>query len=172
MTEPDGMDELRARLRRAEDDARAARYLAGGADRDVGEIRTELRALRSEMRSEFVDVRAEMRSEFVDVRAEMRSEFVDVRAEMRSEFVDVRAEMRSFRDQNNRVLSAMRADLTDLRTDMDEGFRTMHEGFRVIDDRFLEIRGVLDGQAGWNQRLADMLEVLIRRQGDDSTDRT
>jgi hypothetical protein len=144
------MDELRARLRRAEDDTRAARFLAGGADRDVGEIRTELRALRSEMRSEFADVRAEMRSEFVDVRADMRS----------------------FRDQNNRVLSAMREDLTDLRTDMDEGFRKMHEGFRVIDDKFLEIRGVLDGQAGWNQKLADMLEVLIRRQGDDSTDRT
>ena len=133
------MDELRARLRRVEEDAAAARILAGGADRDVGEIRTELRELRSEMRSEFVDVRAGMRS---------------------------------FRDQNNRVLSAMREDLTELRTDMDEGFRKMHEGFRVIDDKFVELRGVLDGQAGWNQRLADMLEVLIRRQGDDSTDRT
>ncbi len=121
VTEPEGMDELRARLRRVEEDAAAARILAGGADRDVGEIRTELR---------------------------------------------------SFRDQNNRVLSAMREDLTDLRTDMDEGFRKMQEGFRAIDDKFLEIRGVLDGQAGWNQRLADMLEVLIRRQGDDSTDRT
>ena len=76
------MDELCARLRRVEKDAAAARILAGGADRDVGEIRTELRELRSEMRSEFVDVRAGMRS---------------------------------FRDQNNRVLSAMREDLTDLR---------------------------------------------------------
>jgi predicted nucleic acid-binding Zn-ribbon protein len=133
------MDELRARLRRVEEDAAAARILAGGADRDVGEIRTELRELRSEMRSEFADVRAEMRD---------------------------------FREQNNRVLSAMRTDVVDLRTHMDEGFRKMHEGFRVIDDKFLEIRGVLDGQAGWNQRLADMLEVLIRRKGDDSTDRT
>ena len=42
----------------------------------------------------------------------------------------------------------------------------------LIDDKFVELRGVLDGHAGWNQRLADMLEVLIRRQGDDSTDRT
>ena len=66
----------------------------------------------------------------------------------------------------------MRADVVDLRTHLDEGFRKMHEGFRVIDDKFVELRGVLDGQAGWNQRLADMLEVLIRRQGDDSTDRT
>ena len=141
VTEPDGMDELRARLRRAEKDAAAARILAGGADRDVGEIRTELREFRSEMRSEFVDVRAGMRG---------------------------------FRDQNNRVLSAMREDLTDLRTDMDEGFRKMHEGFRVIDDKFVEVySGVLDGQAALEPAgIADMLEVLIRRQGDDSTDRT
>ena len=115
VTEPEGMDELRARLRRVEEDAAAARILAGGADRDVGEIRTELRSSPTR-------------------------------------------EMRDFRDQNNRVLSAMREDLTDLRTDMDEGFRKMQEGFRAIDDKFLEIRGVLDGQAGWNQRLADMLE--------------
>ena len=76
---------------------------------------------------------------------------------MRSEFAEVRAELRGFRDQNNRVLNAMRADLTDMRAHMNEGFA--------------EIRGLLDGQAGWNQRLADMLGVLIRRQGDNSTDR-
>ena len=63
------MDELRARLRRAEHDAAAARILAGGADRDVGEIRTELRG---------------------------------------------------FRDQNNRVLNAMREDLTGLRHHVDD----------------------------------------------------
>ena len=64
-------NELRARQRRAEDDARAARFLAGGADRDTAELRAEVR--------------------------------------------EVRAEMRGVRDQNNRVLSAMREDLTDLR---------------------------------------------------------
>ena len=124
VTEPEGIDELRARLRRAEEDAAAARILAGGADRDVAEIRGEVRELRSDMRSEFADVRAELRV---------------------------------FRDQNNRVLNAMRDDLTDMRAHMNEGFA--------------EIRGLLDGQAGWNQRLADMLGVLIRRQGDNSTDR-
>ena len=100
------MDELRARLRRVEQDAAAARILAGGADRDVARSAPSWGA---------------------------PAEF--------------RGEMRSFRDQNNRVLSAMREDLTDLRTHMDEGFRKMHEGFRVIDDKFAEIRGVLDGQA-------------------------
>ena len=72
------MDELRARLRRVEDDARAARYLAGGADRDTAELRAELKELR--------------------------------------------AEVRTFRDQNNRVLSAMREDMTDGFTEMRRGF--------------------------------------------------
>jgi predicted nucleic acid-binding Zn-ribbon protein len=126
------MDELRARLRRVEEDAAAARILAGGADRDVGEIRTELRELRSEMRSEFADVRAEMRD---------------------------------FRDQNNRVLSAMRADVVDLRAHMDERFARG-------DERLAEIRGLLDGQAAWNQKLADMLGVLVRQRHDDPTDRS
>ena len=79
---------MRARLRRAEEDATAARILAGGADRDMGEFRGEFR--------------------------------------------EFRGEMRGFRDQNNRVLSAMREDLTDLRTHIDEGFA---QG----DDKFLDI---------------------------------
>ncbi|HEX5811458.1 MAG TPA: hypothetical protein VFY38_05130, partial [Pseudonocardia sp.] len=96
MTEPEGMDELRARLRRAEDDARAARFLAGGADRDTAELRVEVR---------------------------------EFRAETRAEFADVRAEMRGFRDQNNRLLSAMREDLTDLRGHVDRGFAQADRNF-------------------------------------------
>ena len=125
VTEPEDRDEridaleadvaaLRSRLSRAEQDAAAARILAGGADRDVG---------------------------------------------------DLRGEFREFRDQNNRVLSAMRADMTD-------GFAEMRRGFRQVDDKFTEIRGLLDGQAAWNQNLADMLGVLIRQRRDDPTDRS
>jgi hypothetical protein len=65
------MDELRARLRRAEDDVRAARYLAGGADRDTGELRSEVREFRAEMRS-FRDqnnrVLSAMREDLTDLR--------------------------------------------------------------------------------------------------------
>jgi hypothetical protein len=71
VTEPEGMDELRRRLSRAEDDAAAARTLAGGADRDTAEIRTELREFRTEMRS-FRDqnnrVLNAMRQDLVDLR--------------------------------------------------------------------------------------------------------
>jgi hypothetical protein len=88
MTEPGEMDELRARLRRAEEDAAAARILAGGADRDVGELGREFRA---------------------------------------------------FRDQNNRVLSAMREDLTDLRTRVDDGFARVDVALARVDDAFARV---------------------------------
>ena len=124
VTEPEGMDELRARLRRAEDDARAARFLAGGADRDTAELRVEVR---------------------------------EFRAEMRSEFTDVRAEMRGFRDQNNRLLSAMREDLTDLRGHVDRGFAQ-------ADRNFLAVTAKIDGVAAGLQVLTDL---LARREQDD-----
>lgn len=124
VTEPEGMDELRARLRRAEDDARAARFLAGGADRDTAELRVEVR---------------------------------EFRAETRAEFADVRAEMRGFRDQNNRLLSAMREDLTDLRGHVDRGFAQ-------ADRNFLAVTAKIDGVAAGLQMLTDL---LARREQDD-----
>ena len=81
---------MRSRLSRAEQDAAAARILAGGADRDVGELGSEFRL---------------------------------------------------FRDQNNRVLSAMRADLTDgfteMRTEMRRGFGTA----AAAQERIVELIG-------------------------------
>jgi len=100
------VSELRARVSRAENDAAAARTLAGGADRDVGELGGEFRA---------------------------------------------------FRDQNNRVLSAMRADLTD-------GFAAVRGEMR---QGFTDMRGLLDAQAAFSRQLADLLGVLIRQRGGD-----
>lgn len=91
---------LGERVRRSEQDAAAARVLAGGADRDVDEIRGEIR---------------------------------------------------DFRDQNNRVLNALRADLTDLREHVDSGFASM--------------RGALDATAAGQERIAGMLSRLIDEQG-------
>ena len=114
------MDELRARLARAEQDAAAARILAGGADRDVGELGREFR---------------------------------------------------EFRTQNNRMLNAMREDITDLRTDLtglrgdvDRGFALIAEEFAQVDRNFLAIRGVLDGLAAGVQYLT---QQKARPGGDD-----
>ena len=62
---------------------------------------------------------------------------------------DLRGEFREFRDQNNRVLSAMRADLTDgfteMRAEMRKGFATAAVG---------------------QQRIVDLLDVVMRQLND------
>jgi predicted nucleic acid-binding Zn-ribbon protein len=91
--------ELDERVHHNQQDAAAARVLAGGADRDVTEIRRE---------------------------------------------------GREFREQNNRVLNAMREDLADLRSHVDNGFA--------------EIRGKLDAAAAGQDQIAGMLSTLIERE--------
>lgn len=92
----DAVQALAGRLRASEQDAAAARVLAGGADRDVTEFRTEIR---------------------------------------------------DFRDQNTRVLNAMREDLGDLRGKVDTGFT--------------EIRGKLDAAAAGQQQIVGLLTRLL-----------
>jgi len=101
--------ELAERVRHSEQDAAAARVLAGGADRDVAEMRGEIR---------------------------------------------------EFREQNTRVLNAMRDDLTDLRSRVDDGFAR-------VDDGFAEMRGKLDGTAAGIQQVAGLLNTLIAQRGDE-----
>lgn len=106
--------QLADRVRHSEHDAAAARVLAGGADRDVAEIRTEVR---------------------------------------------------EFHDKNNRVLSAMREDLTDLRQKVDTGFQK-------VDTSLIELRGKLDAAAAGHQQIADMLARLIAQQGERPDDKS
>jgi hypothetical protein len=94
--------ELNDRVRHSQQDAAAARVLAGGADRDVAEVRGEIR---------------------------------------------------EFREQNTRVLNAMRQDLTDLRS--------------RVDDGFAEMRGKLDGTAAGLQQIAGLLTTLIDQRGNE-----
>ena len=102
------VSDLRDRVRRTEQDAAAARVLAGGADRDVTEMR---------------------------------------------------AEIRDFREQNTRVLNAMREDLIDLRGEM--GDLRSH-----VDAGFIEIRGRLDAAAAGQQQIVGMLTTLISQSED------
>jgi chromosome segregation ATPase len=104
--------DLDERVRHSEHDAAAARVLAGGADRDVAEMRRE---------------------------------------------------SREFREQNTRVLSALRDDLVDLRSHVDQGFAEMRGKLDAVDRGFGEIRGRLDATAAGQQQIADMLHTLIAR---------
>lgn len=54
------MRDLSARVRASEHDAAAARVLAGGADRDVNEIRAEIRDFRQATVSSFNAVREDL----------------------------------------------------------------------------------------------------------------
>jgi chromosome segregation ATPase len=104
--------DLTQRVQRSEQDAAAARVLAGGADRDVTEMGTEIR---------------------------------------------------EFREQNTRVLNAMREDLTDLRAHVDERFSQ-------VDAGFAEMRGKFDAAAAGQEQIVGLLTTLIAQRGDGDED--
>jgi hypothetical protein len=62
---------LNDRVRRSEQDAAAARVLAGGADRDVSEIRGDIRDFRNATTSAF----NAMREDLADLRNDMNARF-------------------------------------------------------------------------------------------------
>jgi uncharacterized protein (DUF885 family) len=64
---------------------------------------------------------------------------------------DLRGEIRDFREQNTRVLNAMRQDMAGMRRDMADGFA--------------EVRGRLDGTAAGLQVITEMLSTLIGGDG-------
>lgn len=67
--------ELADRVRTSEQDAAAARVLAGGADRDVTEIRGEIRDFRQATTSSF----NAMREDLTDLRQQMSNGFTEMR---------------------------------------------------------------------------------------------
>lgn len=81
----DDVGDLRRRLRAVEQDAAAARVLAGAADRDVSEIRAEIRDFRqattgsvNALRADFVD----LRQDFSDLRDDVGRGFVEMRGKL------------------------------------------------------------------------------------------
>ncbi|MGH3225673.1 MAG: hypothetical protein ACRDPY_44510, partial [Streptosporangiaceae bacterium] len=68
---------------------------------------------------------------------------------------EIRREGREFREQNNRVLNAMREDLADLRSHVDNGFA--------------EIRGKLDAAEAGQEQIARMLGSLASGTADRTT---
>ena len=82
------VEELTQRVRGTERDAAAARVLAGGADRDVEQIRGEIRDFKQATTASF----NAMREDVNDLRGQLNSGFAEMRngfAEMRSGFAEV-----------------------------------------------------------------------------------
>jgi hypothetical protein len=70
--------ELDERMRRSQQDAAAARVLAGGADRDVADIRSEIR----DFRDQNTQVLNAMRRDFTDLRSHVDAGFVEMRGKL------------------------------------------------------------------------------------------
>jgi len=93
------VSDLRDRVRRTEQDAAAARVLAGGVDRDVTEIRAEIR--------------------------EFREHNIRLLNAMRADLVDLRGEMTDLRGDMNETAGSLRGEMNDLRLHVDDGFIEM-----------------------------------------------
>ena len=78
------VSDLRDRVRRTEQDPAAARVLAGGADRDVTEMRAEIR----EFREHNIRLLNAMREDLSDLRSHTDADFTQVRGKL--DAVDVR----------------------------------------------------------------------------------
>jgi chromosome segregation ATPase len=104
--EPDGLEarvealethvsELDRRVRASEQDAAAARVLAGAADRDVTEIRGELRDFRRATMASFNALREDM----TDLHTEMNERF----AQMDERFIGIDGRFRSVDERFDQV---------------------------------------------------------------------
>jgi chromosome segregation ATPase len=80
---------LSDRVRVSEQDASAARILAGGADRDVTQIRDELRADLAVLREQNNRLHNATRSDLAD----LRREFTDLAQKMDTGFAGVRGQL-------------------------------------------------------------------------------
>ncbi len=74
-TQVQELQELAGRVRASEQDAAAARVLAGGADRDVAQIRDEIRDFRRATTASF----NAMREDLGDLRTELDNGFTEMR---------------------------------------------------------------------------------------------
>lgn len=79
------VDLLNRRVQQNKQDAAAARILAGGADRDVGELREEVRDFRrattasfNALRTDFTDLKAD----FTDLKGQMNDGFTEIRGRL------------------------------------------------------------------------------------------
>jgi N-methylhydantoinase B/oxoprolinase/acetone carboxylase alpha subunit len=72
------MRELAERVQRSEQDAAVARVLAGGADRDVEQIRREIREFRHAKTSSF----NALREDLVDLRTHVDTRFTEMRGKL------------------------------------------------------------------------------------------
>jgi hypothetical protein len=96
---------LTGRVQSSEQDAAAARVLAGAADRDVSEFRSELRDFRQATTASF----NALRQDFVD----LRQDFVDLRTHVDNGFIEMRGKFEVMAAGQHRVVDLLQTIITD-----------------------------------------------------------
>ena len=131
---------LTVQVRATKADAAAARVLAGAADRDVEEIRGELRDFR---------------------RATTRS-FNALRQDMVDGFKRV--------DENFKRIDENFTRVDENFSLINESFRLIDEKFALVDNGFAEMRSKFDMTAAGQQHIADLIQTVIDTQRDEGRD--
>jgi archaellum component FlaC len=171
--------QLSERVRASEQDAAAARVLAGAADRDVTEFRDELRDFRRATTASFNAVREDItdlreRLDRVDARfsqVDERFDRVDARFNQVDERFDrVDARFNQVDERFDRVdarfndVDARFNDVDARFNDVDARFNDVDARFNEVDNGFIGIRGKLDAAAAGQQHIVELLERLIADQ--------
>jgi len=97
--------DLSGRVRGTEQDAAAARVLAGAADRDVSEIRGEIRGFRNATASSF----NAMRQDFFD----LRQDFADLREHVDQGFAEMRGKLDAAAAGQQQIVDLLQTIVTD-----------------------------------------------------------
>ena len=148
--------DLTGRVQGSEQDAAAARILAGAADRDVSEFRGELREFRRATAASF----NAMREDFADLRSQFGVVQSDV-GSLRSEFGILRSEFGILRSDVGTLQSdvgTLQSDVGSLRSE----FGTLQGQF---DRGFTEMRGRFDAAAAGQREIVDLLQTIITDPG-------
>jgi hypothetical protein len=97
--------DLTGRVQSTEQDAAAARVLAGAADRDVSEFRGEIRDFRHATTASF----NALRQDFVD----FRQDFVDLRAHVDNGFIEMRGKFDVMAAGQDQIVELLQTIITD-----------------------------------------------------------
>ncbi|WP_102141953.1 hypothetical protein [Mycobacterium hubeiense] len=97
--------DLAGRVRATEQDAAAARVLAGAADRDVSEFRGEIREFRKATTASF----NALRQDFVD----LRQDFVDLRTHVDIGFTEMRGKFDVMAAGQEQIVDLLQTMITD-----------------------------------------------------------
>jgi len=135
---------------RLREEVASARALAALADRDVAELRAEMRGYRQvlnalretqlEQGQQIDGLRQEMRQQIDGLRQEMRQEIDGLRQEMRQEIDGLRQEMRQ-------EIDGLRQQIDGLRQEMREGFAMQATGMAQITALLTKVAGSEHGDS-------------------------